>query len=61
LLGAGLKVRPARLGRHPEDVVGEVFVGVFRAFGVFGQQLLTFEFEPVRDVLEEDKAKGYML
>ena len=29
LLGVGLQVAPARLARHPEDVVGEILVAVF--------------------------------
>ena len=37
LLGLGLEVRPARLGRHPEDVQRAVFV---RVFGVGALRLL---------------------
>ena len=29
LFGTGLKVRPAGIGGHPEDILGFVFVGVF--------------------------------
>ena len=61
LLGVGLKMRPARLLRHPEDVFGEIFVGVFGGVGVFGQQRGTLCLEGVRNVLEEDQAERDVL
>ncbi len=58
-----LQVFPARLGRHPEDAGGAVFIGVF---GVGALLFLRFEFgvlglEGVRDVLEEDEAEDNVL
>jgi hypothetical protein len=47
--------------RHPEDVFGQVFVGIFGAFGLFGQQHLALQLKPVRDMLEKDQAKGDVL
>ena len=39
LLGVGLKVRPARLLRHPEHVLGQMLlVGVLAGCGILGQQ-----------------------
>ena len=59
LLGLGQQERPARLGRHEEDVLGFVFVLVFGigpghftfAFSQFGVHLL----ERVGDVFQEDE------
>ena len=42
LLGVGLQVAPARLARHPEDVLGQVLVAIFRvdaADPAFAQRL----------------------
>ena len=61
LLGVGLEVRPARLLRHPEHVLGEVFVRVFGSGGVLGQQRRALGLEGVRDVLEEDQAERDVL
>ena len=45
VLGAALQVRPAGFGRHPEDVVGRVFVAVFcvRAFFLLQLRVLLLE------------------
>ena len=63
LLGLRFQVRPARLGRHPEDAQRAVLV---RVFGVGAARLLGHEFgvlllEGVRDVLEEDEAEDDVL
>src|SRR5207245_6516497 len=40
LLGVGLKVRPARLLRHPEHVLGQIqLVGVLAGCGILGGPL----------------------
>src|SRR5260370_42709030 len=40
LLGVGLKVRPARLLRHPEHVLGQIqLVGVLASCGILGGPL----------------------
>jgi hypothetical protein len=37
LLGVGLKVRPARLLRHPEHILGQIqLVGVLASCGILG-------------------------
>ena len=61
LLGVGLQMRPARLLRHPEHVLGEILVRVFGGGGVFGQQRGALRLEGVRDVLEEDQAERDVL
>src|SRR5665648_301776 len=77
LLGARLEVRPARLARHPEDVVGEVLVAVFRVdAGLAGaagreapgglllglrEQGRVLLLEGVTDVLEKDEAERHVL
>ena len=65
LLGIGLQVAPAGLGRNPEHVLGLVFVGVFRVGALVVahacQQLGAVLFEAVGDVLEEDQAKHHVL
>ena len=60
-LALACKVGPAGLLRHPEDVFGKVFVRVFGGGRVLGQQCRLFGLEGVRDVLEEDQAKRYVL
>ena len=65
LLGAGLEVGPAGFLRHPEDVLGFVFVGVFgiRA-GVVAfasDELGVVLLEGVGDVFEEDEAEDDVL
>jgi hypothetical protein len=57
LLRLGLQVRPARLGRHPEDVQRAVLVGVLRvgALVAFGFQLRVLLLKGIRDVLKEDE------
>lgn len=65
LLGAVLKVGPTRGGRNPEDVLGFVFVGIFRvSAGVIafaGDQLCVVLLETVGDILEEDEPKDGVL
>ena len=65
LLGIGLEMRPARVGGHPEDVFGFVFVGVFGvcAFVVAlaGEQPGAVFLEGVGDVFQENKAEDNML
>ena len=65
LRGVGLQLAPAGLGRHPEHVLGLVFVGVFRVGALVVahacQQLGAVLFEAVGDVLEEDQAKHHVL
>ena len=58
-----LQYRPARLGRHPEDALGAVFVRVFgvRAVDDLLLQLRVGFLERVGDVLEEDQAKDDVL
>jgi LuxR family maltose regulon positive regulatory protein len=60
-LGVGLQMRPARLLRDPEDVLGQVGVRVFGILRIVGQQRLALELKPVRDVLEEDQAQSNVL
>ena len=65
LLGAVLEVGPARAGRHPEDVLGFVFVRVFGiGAGVVafaGDELRVVLLEGVGDVFEEDEAEDDVL
>ena len=65
LLGAVLQVGPARGGRHPEDVLGSVFVRVFGiGAGVVafaGDELGVVFLEGVGDVFEEDEAEDDVL
>jgi hypothetical protein len=63
LAGLCLQARPARLGRHPEDVVRTVFVSVFwvSALVALGFQLRAMRLEGVGDVLQEDQAQRDML
>ena len=65
LLGAGLQVRPARVRRHPEDVLGFVFVrilGIGAGVVAFaGDELGVVLLEGVGDVLEEDQAEDDVL
>ncbi len=63
LTGLRLQVRPARLGRHPEDVLGAVFV---RVFGVRAQCLFRHErgmllLEGVGDVFKEEQTEADVL
>ena len=63
LPGLGLETAPARLRRHPEDVLGPVLVGVLRIGTLV---LLALEsgvhlLEGVRDVLEEDEPEDDVL
>ena len=63
LAGLRLQVRPARLGRHPEDVLGAVLVGVLGvgALRLLGHELRVLLLEGVGDVLEEDQAEDDVL
>ena len=63
LLGLALEMRPPGLLRHPEDVLGPVFVGIFGVGPlVLGRQKpLVHLLERVGDVLEEDQAQDDVL
>ena len=54
-------MRPARLLRHPEHVLGQILVRVFGSGGVFRQQRRALRLEGVGDVLEEDQAERDVL
>ena len=58
-----LQVRPARLGRHPEDVQRAVLVRVLGvgALRLLGVELGVLLLEGVGDVLEEDQAEDDVL
>ena len=62
LFGVGLKLRPAGVLGHPEDVLRPVFVRILRGRppGPVGDQLEAKLLEGVRDVLEEDKPQDDM-
>ena len=59
----GLEMGPARLGRHPEDVLGGVLVSVLRvgALGPLGFEPGVHLLEGVGDVLQEDKTEDDVL
>lgn len=59
LPGLRLEMRPARLGRHPEDVLGAVLVGILRigALILLGFQPRVHFLERIGDVFEEDQAQ----
>ena len=62
LLGVRLKVRPAGLLRHPEDVLGEIFVaGLRRRRRSSASKRGALRLEGVGDVLEEDQAERDVL
>ena len=63
LAGLRLQVRPARLGRYPEDALGAVLVRVFGvgAPGLLGEQRGMALLEGVGDVLEEEQAEADVL
>jgi hypothetical protein len=52
-------VRPARVLRHPEDVLGAVLIGVFRVGAglLVGIERGVFLLEGVRDVLQENETE----
>ena len=54
-------MRPARIGRNPEHIFSEVCIRVFSILGIFGQQLLAFQFETIGNMLEKDQAKSDVL
>jgi hypothetical protein len=58
-----LEMRPARFGRHPEDVLRAVFVRVLRVrtLRAFGFELRVLLLEGVGDVLEKDEAEDNVL
>jgi hypothetical protein len=62
-LACAFQVRPARLGRHPEDALGAVLVGVLgvSALGLLGQQRGVLLLEGVGDVLQEQQAEADVL
>jgi hypothetical protein len=63
LLRLCLQVRPARLGRDPEDALGAVLVGVFGvgALGRLGEKLRVAFLEGIGNVLEEDETEDDVL
>ena len=62
LVRLALKLRPPGLGRHPEDVLGDVLVPVLGGvFTPFGEHLSVALLEGVGDVLEEDQAEDDVL
>ncbi len=63
LLGGGLKGRPPRFLRDPEDVLGEVFVAVFGVGAVLlvGHEGRVLLLEGIGDVLQEDEAEDDVL
>jgi CheY-like chemotaxis protein len=65
LLGAVLKVSPTCGGRHPENVYGFIFVGIFcvrtSIFPLPFDKLCVVLFKGVGDVLQEDEAEDNVL
>ena len=58
----GLQMRPAGLRRHPEDVLGDVFVAVLGCLGApFGQNRRMALLEGVGDVFQKDEAQDDVL
>ena len=57
VFGAALQVRPSGFGRHPEDVVGGVFVAVFGVGAFFLLQRGVPLLECVGDVFQENQAQ----
>jgi len=57
------QVGPARLGRHPEDALGAVLVGILRvgALGLLGQQRSVLLLEGVKDVLQKQQTEADVL
>jgi hypothetical protein len=56
-------VRPARLGRYPEDGERAVLIGILGigAAGLLGDELRVLFLEGVGDVLEEDQTEHHVL
>ena len=54
-------MRPACRLRNPENVLGEILLGILRVGQLVGEQLGPLGLEGVGDVLEEDQAEGDML
>ena len=58
----GLEMGPAGLRRHPEDVLGDVFVAVLGSFGSpFGQNRRMALLEGVGDVFQKDEPQDDVL
>ena len=58
----GLQMRPAGLRRHPEDVLGDVFVAVLGGLGApFGQNRRMALLEGVGDVFQKDEPQDDVL
>ena len=60
-LAFACKMRPARLARHPEHVLGSIFVRVLGGERVLRQQRGAPRLEGVGNVLEEDQTERDML
>ncbi len=63
LLGLRLQPWPARLLRHPEDILCPVLVRILRVGSQFllCQQLLVLHVERIRDIFEENQPQHHML
>ena len=63
LMRLGLELGPSGLGRHPEDVLGDVLVRVFgiRAFANLSLQLGVGFLKGVGDILQEDETQDDVL
>lgn len=54
-------MRPARLLRHPEDILRQIFLGVFRVGVVILRQSGVMGFEGFGNIFQKDKPKDDML
>ena len=58
----GLEICPPRFGRHPENILGKVFVAVFGGvFAPFFNNRCAAFLEGVGDILQEDEAEHDVL